>query len=204
MADSADVKLTWRMETETVSLGSSSRDIGENLESFKALVMAYSRRPKNVECTRNQWKTFYKDYEQTVPEWRSIALNVPMHPRKRLSLPIFQVTNNGLCELRKKNIRKIDNLISIDKHQNFNRYISRKKYCLLTHHHNISFHTPLKHPWRHHRYTQNFIMQLTMPDLWSSDVVIRLRSAIRCATHRNRRCTYQEWPPWPFARAGNH
>lgn len=34
------------METETVSLGSSSRVIGENLESFKALVMAYSRRPK--------------------------------------------------------------------------------------------------------------------------------------------------------------
>lgn len=33
------------METETVSLGNSSRVIGGNLESFKALVIAYSRRP---------------------------------------------------------------------------------------------------------------------------------------------------------------
>lgn len=62
------------METETVSLGSSSRVIGEKRESFNALVIAYSRRP----------------------EWSSIALKVPIQPLSLLSLPIFQVTNNGL------------------------------------------------------------------------------------------------------------
>lgn len=30
------------------------------------------------------------------PQWRFIALKVPMQPRNRLSFPIFQVTNNGL------------------------------------------------------------------------------------------------------------
>lgn len=62
------------METETVNLGNSSREIGSKRVSFNALVNAYSFNP----------------------EWRFISENVPMQPRKRKSRPIFHVTNNGL------------------------------------------------------------------------------------------------------------
>lgn len=41
------IKFTCKRETPTFSLGNSSRVIGGNLESFRALVIAYSRRPKS-------------------------------------------------------------------------------------------------------------------------------------------------------------
>lgn len=62
------------METDTVKRGSSSREIGSKRESFKALVNAYSLSP---ECKLSSEK-------------------VPIQPRKRWSLPIFQVTKRGL------------------------------------------------------------------------------------------------------------
>jgi len=57
---------------------------------------------KAVSCPTNQWGNQAKSPAHLVtaysrnPQWRFIALKVPIQPRNRLSFPIFHVTNRGL------------------------------------------------------------------------------------------------------------
>ena len=67
-----------RMETETWRLVSSCRVTGLNLESFMALVMAYSRSPS----------------------WRSISLNVPMQPTIIKPLNFYQYISSIFSDCR--------------------------------------------------------------------------------------------------------
>lgn len=61
---------------------------------------AYQR--EAVTCPTDQWGNQTKSPAHLVtaysrnPQWRFIALKVPIQPRNRLSFPIFHVTNRGL------------------------------------------------------------------------------------------------------------
>jgi hypothetical protein len=69
---------------------------------------AYQR--KAVSCPTDQWGNQAKSPAHLVtaysrnPQWRFIALKVPIQPRNRLSFPIFHVTNRGLQSKKHLNI----------------------------------------------------------------------------------------------------